>query len=74
MTPYSVIVFDWDGTLMDSTHSIVTAIQGACRDLELRVPTDAEAANSMAMIATIAATTAWHPACGLIMSRPFPSG
>jgi phosphoglycolate phosphatase len=44
MTPYSVIVFDWDGTLMDSTHSIVTAIQGACRDLELRVPTDAEAA------------------------------
>jgi phosphoglycolate phosphatase len=44
MKPYSVIVFDWDGTLMDSTHSIVAAIQGACRDLELRVPTAAEAA------------------------------
>lgn len=35
---YSLVVFDWDGTLMDSTHSIVAAIQGACRDLELPVP------------------------------------
>ena len=43
MTNYSVVIFDWDGTLMDSTHSIVSAIQGACRDLELRVPTAAEA-------------------------------
>ena len=41
---YSVVIFDWDGTLMDSTRSIVTAIQGACRDLELDVPTDAQAA------------------------------
>lgn len=35
---YSVVVFDWDGTLMDSTHSIVAAIQNACRDLALPVP------------------------------------
>ncbi|MEI7568839.1 MAG: HAD-IIIA family hydrolase [Alcaligenaceae bacterium] len=44
MTQYSVIVFDWDGTLMDSTHGIVQAIQGACRDLELNVPSAAQAA------------------------------
>lgn len=44
MKPYSLVVFDWDGTLMDSTHSISQAIQGACRDLELPVPTQAEAA------------------------------
>lgn len=43
MSHYSVVIFDWDGTLMDSTHSIVSAIQGACRDLELPVPTAAEA-------------------------------
>jgi phosphoglycolate phosphatase len=43
MKKYSAVVFDWDGTLMDSTHSIVTAIQGACRDLELPVPDDAQA-------------------------------
>jgi len=35
---YSLVVFDWDGTLMDSTHSIVAAIQAACRDLQLPVP------------------------------------
>jgi phosphoglycolate phosphatase len=44
MKQYSVIVFDWDGTLMDSTHGIVQAIQGACRDLELNVPSAAQAA------------------------------
>ncbi|GAA4344157.1 HAD family hydrolase [Pigmentiphaga soli] len=41
---YALVVFDWDGTLMDSTPSIVAAIQGACRDLGLRVPPD-EAAS-----------------------------
>jgi phosphoglycolate phosphatase len=41
--PYSLIVFDWDGTLMDSTGSIVAAIQGAARDLGLPVPTASQA-------------------------------
>jgi len=41
--PYQLVVFDWDGTLMDSTHSIVAAIQGACRDLDLPVPTASSA-------------------------------
>jgi phosphoglycolate phosphatase len=40
---YSLVVFDWDGTLMDSTHSIVAAIQGACRDLSLPVPSNESA-------------------------------
>lgn len=43
MSSYSLVVFDWDGTLMDSTHGIVSAIQGACRDLELPVPSASEA-------------------------------
>lgn len=43
MKSYSVVVFDWDGTLMDSTHSIVAAIQAACRDLDLPVPSTSEA-------------------------------
>ncbi|WP_454691027.1 HAD-IA family hydrolase [Achromobacter aloeverae] len=40
---YSLVVFDWDGTLMDSTHHIVAAIQGACRDLDLPVPSASQA-------------------------------
>jgi phosphoglycolate phosphatase len=37
---YDLIVFDWDGTLMDSTAIIAGSIQSACRDLELTVPDD----------------------------------
>lgn len=39
MKRYSAVIFDWDGTVMDSTHTIVTAIQNACADLSLPVPT-----------------------------------
>ena len=38
---FDLIVFDWDGTLMDSAGAIVVAIQKACRDLDLPPPTDA---------------------------------
>lgn len=37
---YDLIVFDWDGTLMDSTAVIAGSIQAACRDLGLAVPDD----------------------------------
>ncbi len=40
---YDLIVFDWDGTLMDSTAIIAGSIQSACRDLNLTVPDDAAA-------------------------------
>lgn len=42
--PFRLIVFDWDGTLMDSAAAIVAAIQAASRDLALPVP-DAERAR-----------------------------
>jgi len=32
------LVFDWDGTLVDSAAHIVDSIQSACRDLGLAVP------------------------------------
>ena len=35
---FDLIVFDWDGTLMDSTSTIVTCIQAAAKDLGLPVP------------------------------------
>lgn len=40
---YELIVFDWDGTLLDSAGAIVQAIQSACRDLGLAVPDDSRA-------------------------------
>ncbi|MES2933865.1 MAG: HAD-IIIA family hydrolase [Pseudomonadota bacterium] len=41
---FDLIVFDWDGTLMDSTATIVKCIQAAARDLGLPVPADKAAA------------------------------
>jgi phosphoglycolate phosphatase len=38
-----LLVFDWDGTLMDSTAIIVASLQAACRDLDLPVPSDERA-------------------------------
>lgn len=37
---YDLIVFDWDGTVMDSTAAIAGSIQAACRDMALPVPSD----------------------------------
>ena len=41
---FDLIVFDWDGTLFDSTALIARCIQGACADLGLAVPSDESAA------------------------------
>lgn len=40
---FRLLVFDWDGTLADSTAIIANAIQQACRDLELAPPDDGSA-------------------------------
>jgi phosphoglycolate phosphatase len=42
---FNLIVFDWDGTLMDSTAAITLSIQAAARDLGLSVPNDEDAAH-----------------------------
>ncbi len=40
---FDLIVFDWDGTLMDSAAAIVAAIQAACLDLGIDPPSDERA-------------------------------
>jgi phosphoglycolate phosphatase len=40
---FDLIVFDWDGTLVDSTNLIGEVLQHACRDLGLTVPSDVDA-------------------------------
>jgi phosphoglycolate phosphatase len=42
---FDLIVFDWDGTLMDSTPTIAKCIQLAAADLGLPVPDDAAASH-----------------------------
>ena len=40
---YDLVVFDWDGTLMDSTRVIAASLQSACRDIGIAVPADSDA-------------------------------
>ena len=42
---FDLVVFDWDGTLSDSTAAIARAIQDAAADLGLPVPDDATASH-----------------------------
>lgn len=37
---FDLLIFDWDGTLMDSAGTIVNAIRCACADLALPVPSE----------------------------------
>lgn len=43
MKRYALIVFDWDGTLIDSTSHIAASVQAASRDLGLPEPSDEDA-------------------------------
>ncbi|MDR2874463.1 MAG: HAD-IA family hydrolase [Methylobacillus sp.] len=40
---FDLLVFDWDGTLSDSTHAIVVSVQEAARDAGLPIPGEADA-------------------------------
>lgn len=55
-----LIVFDWDGTLMDSTALIVAAIQAACRDVGVPEP-DRERASYVIGLSLLGAMAAIAP-------------
>ena len=40
---FDLLVFDWDGTLMDSAVGIAASLQAACRDLGVAEPSEADA-------------------------------
>ncbi|WP_153108692.1 HAD-IA family hydrolase [Propionivibrio limicola] len=46
---FDLLVFDWDGTLLDSTAAIVCAVQAACRDLSLPEPSSNHAKQAIGL-------------------------
>ena len=40
---FELLIFDWDGTLIDSAGAIVASLQTACRELGLPVPSEERA-------------------------------
>ena len=57
---YDLIVFDWDGTLMDSAARIVSSLKSAGEDLSLPVRSDAECRNVIGL-GMYEAITTLHP-------------
>lgn len=55
---YRMVVFDWDGTVIDSAAAIVAAIQAACRDLDVPVPSDERARHVIGLALEEALRTA----------------
>ena len=46
---FDLIVFDWDGTLFDSTALITRCIQAACADVGVAVPSERDASYVIGM-------------------------
>ena len=42
---YKLLVFDWDGTLMDSQHEIITCFRSAATEAEMPVPSEETVRN-----------------------------
>ena len=40
---FQLLVFDWDGTLMDSAAAITYSLRSACADMGLPVPSEEKA-------------------------------
>lgn len=45
VSDFDLVIFDWDGTLMDSVAQIVRSVKAAAHDLGVPEPSDAEASN-----------------------------
>ncbi len=60
MRPYKLIIFDWDGTLMDSESRIISCIQAACRDAGIEAPSAESARNVIGL--------GLHEACRQLLS------
>lgn len=69
MKRYQLVVFDWDGTLLDSAGAIVRAIQAACRDLDLPAPDDAQARH----VIGLGLADALHQAVPSLVPERYPA-
>ncbi|HCM48463.1 MAG TPA: HAD family hydrolase [Colwellia sp.] len=49
MTEYKLVIFDWDGTLMDSIARIVSSMQAAAHHCQLTIPTVNSVKNTIGL-------------------------
>jgi len=53
---YQLIIFDWDGTLMDSAQKIANCIKASAHDVGVDVPSDEQAKSIIGLGLTEAMT------------------
>ena len=66
---FTLLVFDWDGTLMDSEARIVRCLQAAAQDLQLSIPTREQSRNIIGLGLHEAVTALFPEADGTLINR-----
>lgn len=64
MLNYKLVIFDWDGTLVDSTGRIIDSMQQAAREVQLPVVADAAVQNIIGLGLPEALETLWPGIAG----------
>ncbi|OUR61310.1 HAD family hydrolase [Colwellia sp. 39_35_sub15_T18] len=54
MQDYKLVIFDWDGTLMDSVDRIVSSMQSAAKTVGLSIPSNDEVKQIIGLSLTVA--------------------
>lgn len=66
---FRLVIFDWDGTLMDSTGQIVRCLQLAADDVGIVRPSDYDAAQIIGLALPEALARLWPDEAGAIRER-----
>ena len=66
---FRLLVFDWDGTLMDSEARILACVQATVRDIGLATPNDDQVRNIIGLGLQEAVTTLFPDADALLVQR-----
>ncbi len=61
MNKFKLVIFDWDGTVMDSVPKIVTCLQNTAKQLGIDIPTEQQAKDVIGL-SLVKATEALFPA------------
>ncbi len=72
MYHYKLVIFDWDGTLMDSIGRIVSSMQAAANDCFLQPPTNEQVKEiiGLSLPSSIWATLPRLAAIRTVLSQP----
>ncbi len=69
MNKYKLVIFDWDGTVMDSVGRIVSSMRGAAKDLDLDIPSEIQVKNIIGLSLPEAIAILFNDDCSELTER-----